>query len=96
MLDAARGAGANVINNARGQGLSPKRTFFGLTLEVQKDVLLFVVEEHLARHILETIGKVGEFGQESGRGIAVKIDIEDAVGAAHQVETLTKAVEDEL
>ena len=99
VLDAARDAGATgatVINNARGQGLNQKRTFFGLTLEVQKDVLLFVVEEHLARHILENIGKVGEFDQESGQGIAVQIDVEDAVGVAHQVETLTKVVEDEL
>ncbi|MCV5657517.1 P-II family nitrogen regulator, partial [Escherichia coli] len=58
VLDAARDAGATgatVFNNARGQGLNQKRTFFGLTLEVQKDVLLFVVEEHLSRHILETI-----------------------------------------
>ncbi len=59
-------------------------------------MLLFVVEEHLARHILETIGEVGEFDQESGQGIAVQIDAEDAAGAAHQVETLTKVVEDEL
>ncbi len=99
VLNAARKAGATgatVINNARGEGLNQKRTFFGLTLEVQKDVLLFVVEEHLARHILETICKVGEFEQESGQGIAVQIDIEDAVGVAHQVETLAKVVEDEL
>lgn len=66
VLDAAREAGATVINNARGQGLNQKRTFFGLTLEVQKDVLLFVVEEHLSRHILETISDVGEFDVESG------------------------------
>ncbi|ASI90184.1 P-II family nitrogen regulator [Vibrio mediterranei] len=99
VLDAARTAGATgatVINNARGEGLNKKRTFFGLTLEVQKDVLLFVVEEHLSRQILETINKVGEFDQTSGQGIAVQIDIEDAVGVAHQVETLTKVVEDEL
>ncbi|KFA98976.1 MULTISPECIES: P-II family nitrogen regulator [Vibrio] len=99
VLDAARTAGATgatVINNARGEGLNKKRTFFGLTLEVQKDVLLFVVEEHLSRQILETINQVGEFDQTSGQGIAVQIDIEDAVGVAHQVETLTKVVEDEL
>ncbi|HEY5716235.1 MAG TPA: P-II family nitrogen regulator [Psychromonas sp.] len=99
VLDAARSAGATgatVINNARGEGLTQKTTFFGLTLDVQKDVLLFVVEEHLSRHILETIDKVGEFDQASGQGIAIQIDIEDAVGIAHQVETLTKVVEDEL
>jgi len=99
VLDAARSAGATgatVINHARGEGLRQKRTFLGLTLEVQKDVLLFVVEEHLARHILERIADVGEFDKASGQGIAVQIDVEDAVGVAHQVETLTSLVEDEL
>lgn len=99
VMDAAREAGATgatVINNARGEGVDKKKTFFGLTLEVQKDVLLFVVEEHLSRHILETISQVGEFDEESGQGIAIQIDIEDAVGVAHQVEKLTKVVEEEL
>ncbi|WP_413110761.1 P-II family nitrogen regulator [Thaumasiovibrio sp. DFM-14] len=99
VLDAARHAGATgatVINNARGEGLNKRKTFFGLTLEVQRDVLLFVVEEHLARHILERIKVVGEFDEASGQGIAVQIDIEDAVGVAHQVERLAKFVEDEL
>ncbi|MGF1753372.1 P-II family nitrogen regulator [Vibrio makurazakiensis] len=99
VLDAARNAGATgatVINNARGQGLNKKKTFFGLTLDVQKDVVLFVVEEHLSRHILETISEVGEFDEQSGQGIAVQIDVEDAVGVAHQVATLTKVVEEEL
>ncbi|GLR73908.1 P-II family nitrogen regulator [Aliivibrio sifiae] len=99
VLDAARNAGATgatVINHARGEGLNKKKTFFGLTLEVQKDVLLFVVEEHLARSILEKINEIGEFDTESGQGIAIQIDIEDAVGVAHQVETLTKVVEEKL
>ncbi|CAM4013837.1 MULTISPECIES: P-II family nitrogen regulator [Vibrio] len=99
VLDAAREAGATgatVISNARGEGLNKKRTFLGLTLEVQKDVLLFVVEEHLSRRILEKISDIGEFDQESGQGIAVQIDVEDAVGVAHQVETLTKIVEEEI
>lgn len=99
VLDAARQAGATgatVINNARGEGLHQKTTFFGLTLEVQKDMVLFVVEEHLSRQILETINEVGEFETESGQGIAFQIDIEDVVGISHQVEKLTKYVEDEL
>lgn len=99
VLDAARAAGATgatVINNARGEGLHKKKTFFGLSLEVQRDVLLFVVEEHLARSILETIERVGEFDSGGGQGIAVQLDVEDAIGVAHQVETLTKVVEDRL
>ncbi|MCE0492995.1 P-II family nitrogen regulator [Vibrio salinus] len=99
VLDAARDAGATgatVINNARGEGLNKKKTFLGLTLEVQRDVVLLVVEEHLARHILETIDDVGEFDTESGQGIAFQIDIEDVVGISHQLSKLTKVVEDEL
>lgn len=99
VLDAARQAGATgatVINNARGEGLHKKKTFFGLSLEVQRDVLLLVVEEHLARSILETIERVGEFDSGGGQGIAVQLDVEDAIGVAHQVETLTKVVENKL
>jgi nitrogen regulatory protein PII len=99
VLDAARDAGATgatVINNARGEGLNKKKTFFGLTLEVQRDVILFVVEEHLARSILETIEKVGEFDSEKGQGIALQLNIEDVVGVAHQIEELTKVVGDKL
>jgi hypothetical protein len=59
-------------------------------------VLLFLVEEHLSRCILETIGEVGEFDSGPGTGIAFQIDVEDAVGVAHQVEQLVQVVEDEL
>jgi len=63
VLDAAREAGATgatVINQARGEGVEQAKTFFGLSLETQRDVLLFLVEEHLSRDILETIAAVGE------------------------------------
>jgi nitrogen regulatory protein PII len=99
VMDAAREAGATgatVISNARGEGLEKNKTFFGLSLESQRDVLLFLVEEHLSRHILEKIGDVGEFDEGIGNGIAIQIDVEDAVGVSHQVEKLVSIVEDEL
>ncbi len=99
VMDAARdegATGATVINNARGQGLAQKKTFFGLSLEAQRDVVLFLVEEHLSRHILEKISEVGEFEERPGTGIAIQIDVEDAVGVAHQIEKLVDLVEDEL
>jgi hypothetical protein len=46
--------------------------------------------------ILETIAKVGEFDTNSGKGIAIQIDVEDAVGVAHQVEKLSKDIEDQI
>jgi len=99
VLDAARetgATGATVINHARGEGLKRSKSFFGLTLETQRDVLLFLVEEHLARKILEKIASIGEFDNKPGTGIAFQVDVEDAVGVAQQVASLAEAVEDEL
>jgi nitrogen regulatory protein PII len=99
ILDTARkhGAkGATVINNARGEGRNRSKTFFGLTLESQRDVLLFLVEEHLSRHILEVISKAGEFDTKDGTGIAVQIDVDDAIGMMHQAEELSNEYEDEI
>ncbi len=99
VMDAARRAGATgatVINNARGEGLALKKTFLGLSLETQRDVVMFLVEEHLSRHILEKIAVVGDFDERPGSGIAIQIDVEDAVGVANQIEKLVDVVEAEL
>ncbi len=96
VMDAAREAGATgatIIHNARGEGLKVSKTFFGLSLETQRDVLLFVVEEHRSRHILEEISRAGKFDEEPGTGIAFKVDVEDAVGIVHQVEKIKQDVE---
>ncbi len=99
IVDAAREAGATgatVVTNARGEGLKVTKTFLGLTLETQRDVILFVVEEHLSRHILEEINRVGELDEKPGTGIAIQIDVEDAVGVAHQAKELSQDVENLL
>ena len=99
VLDAARKKGATgstVIPSARGEGLEPPKTFLGLSLETQRDVLLMLVEEHLARDILESIEATGEFESNPGSGIAFSIDVEDAVGVSHQVSQLTRVVEEEI
>ncbi|MFT5111171.1 MAG: hypothetical protein ACI8P9_000482 [Parasphingorhabdus sp.] len=54
-----------------------------------------LVEEHLCRHILETLSEVGQFEQ-TGGGIAFKIDVEDAVGVEHQIAKLAAIVEEEI
>jgi len=99
IMDIAReggATGATVINHARGEGLTKNKTFFGLSLESQRDVVLFLVEEHLSRNILEMINEVGEFDKRPGSGIAIQLDVEDAVGVTQQVQSLTEVVEDEI
>jgi nitrogen regulatory protein PII len=99
VMEAAREAGATgatVISNARGEGLKKSKTFLGLSLETQRDVLMFLVEEHMSRQILETVCDMGEFDESPGTGIAFQLDVEDAVGVAHQVKRLVERVEEEL
>ncbi len=99
ILAAARECGATgstVINQARGEGLKESKSFFGLNLVTQRDMLLFLVEEHLSRRILEKIAEVGEFDAKPGSGISFVIDVEDAVGVTQQIRELTAVVEEKL
>lgn len=98
VTQAAREAGATgctVVTNARGEGLEQRKTFLGLNLEAQRDMVLLLVEEHRARHVLETVGAVGQFDTTPGTGIAFQVDVEDAVGVAHQVKSITPSLEKE-
>jgi nitrogen regulatory protein PII len=99
ILDAVKAAGATgatVLNQVRGEGIQAARTFLGLDLESQRDMLMFLVEEHMSREILETIEKIGDLEAHPGTGIAFQIDVEDAVGISRQVTKLSKSVEDKL
>ena len=99
ILAAAReegATGATVLNQARGEGLSPTKTFLGLSVGNQVDVIMMLVEEHLSRHVLEKIAEVGKFDETSGTGIAFQIDVEDAIGVRHQIQVLEETVEERL
>ncbi|NOR40812.1 MAG: P-II family nitrogen regulator, partial [Gammaproteobacteria bacterium] len=62
IMDAARShgaTGATVLNQVRGEGITVTKSFFGLNLETQRDMLMFLVEEHMCRSILEVIAEIG-------------------------------------
>ncbi|KAA0445898.1 MAG: P-II family nitrogen regulator [Candidatus Thioglobus sp.] len=99
ILNAAREQGATgstIISQARGEGLEHNKTFLGLNIETPKDVLLLLVEQHLARSILESVAEAGEFDRNDQEGIAFQIDVEDAVGVMHQIQALEMTVEEKL
>ncbi len=99
VLKTAREAGATgstVITSARGEGLKPAKTFLGLDLVGQRDMVLLLVEEHLSRTILERIAEACHFDDTPGTGIAFQVDIEDAVGLASQIGTIGNEIEDQL
>ena len=99
IMDAAREAGATgatILNQVRGEGIQAAKTFFGLNLETQRDMLMFLVEEHMSRQILENIAAIGKFDEGPGTGIAFQLDVEDAVGVNLQINKLHEVVEDKL
>lgn len=99
VVDKARemgATGATVITSAHGEGLQPSKTFLGLTLEGQVDVILFIVEQHMCRKILEGISEAAHFGDQSGTGIAVQLEIEDAVGLERQLQVIKGDIKDQL
>ena len=97
IMEAAREAGATgvtVLNQARGEGINPVKTFLGLSVNNQIDVLLMLVEEHFSRNVLEKVSLVGEFDESAGSGIAMQVDVEDAIGVRHQITALSDEVEE--
>jgi len=99
ILAAARKAGATgctVLNQARGEGVQPTKTFLGLSIDSQVDVILLLAEEHMSREIMEQVAIAGEFDETPGTGITFQIDVEDAIGVRHQIAALKGAVEDRL
>lgn len=99
VMEAAREAGATgatVITSVRGEGLKPTKTFLGLDISAQRDVLMFIVAAPKAREILETIAEAGQFDEEPGTGIAVQIEIEDAVGLTTQADVIQQEIEESI
>ena len=98
-LDCARAAGATgstVIGSARGEGLKPAKTFLGLDVDESRDMVLFLVEAHLSRGILENLTETCQFDESPGSGIAFQIDIEDAVGLTSQIGIISSEIEDQI
>ena len=95
IVAAAKEAGATgaTIIPARGTGMHEAKTFFGLTLEDQTDIVLFLIEEHLVDPILQAIKVAGEFDK-PGTGIAFVLPIEQVVGLESQIEKFKQEVRD--
>jgi nitrogen regulatory protein P-II 1 len=93
IVDAAKEAGATgaTIIPARGTGMKEAKSFFGLSLEAQTDIILFLIEEHLVSKILDTIKETGEF-HKPGTGIAFVIPVEQVVGLEGQIERFKEEV----
>lgn len=96
VVDAAKAAGATgaTVVTARGTGIHEAKTFFGLTLEAQTDIILFLVEEHVVGTILSAISEAGEF-HKPGTGIAFVLPVDRVAGLDSQMERFMEDVRDQ-
>lgn len=93
VVDAAKASGATgaTIIQARGTGIREAKSFFGLSLEAQTDIILFVTEQHTVENILAAINHAGEF-HKPGTGIAFVLPIEQAIGLESQLERFEEEI----
>ncbi|MEO5378884.1 MAG: P-II family nitrogen regulator [Magnetococcus sp. DMHC-6] len=91
IVEAGQSVGATgaTILPARGASTKKAKTFFGLSLEVQRDVILFLVSKQMARAILERIHETHDFSK-PGTGIVFVLDAEQLTGLKKQKPHLQK------
>ncbi len=96
IVDAAKAAGATgaTITPSRGTGIREAKTFFGLTLEAQTDLVMFLLEEHLVQPVMKAIHEAGHF-EKPGTGIAFVLPVDQVVGLESQMERFKKKVQRE-
>ncbi len=87
IVDAAKKAGATgaTILLGRGTGIREAKSFFGLSLEAESDIILFLLVDKLVDGVLKTIGEVGQFDK-PGTGIAFVMPVEQVIGMESQIE----------
>jgi len=88
------GATGATIISAKGTGIHEAKSFFGLTLEAQTEIIMFLVEEHVVEKYLEVIKTAGKF-DEPGTGIALVIPVEHVVGLESQMKKFKEQARDE-
>ncbi|MBF0259961.1 MAG: P-II family nitrogen regulator [Desulfamplus sp.] len=93
VVDSAKEAGATgaTIIPARGTGIKEAKTFFGLSLEAQTDIIMLLVEEHIVTKVLDSIKKAGKF-HKPGTGIAFVLPVEHVVGLESQMDKFKEEV----
>ncbi len=96
VVDALKNAGATgaTIIPARGTGIREAKSFFGLSIEDQTDIIVLLVEEHVVEDLLEVVHKACDFGK-PGTGIAFVLPIEHAVGLESQMKRFKDQARDE-
>ncbi len=78
------GATGATIIPASGTGAHEAKTFFGLSLDIRTDVIIFLVDDEMVETVLSAIKEAGRFS-EPGTGIAFVLAVEQTAGFESQL-----------
>ena len=76
-------SGATIVPG-RGTGMHDAKTFLGLTLEIQTDVVIFLAEEELIQPVMRAIHRAGRL-DEHGTGVVFVLDVEQVAGIKDEI-----------
>ena len=74
------GAGSVTIVHGKNIGLEEKKVFFGLTLEANVSVLLFVLPRKLSIHVMKILRKEFDLDNHENSGLAFTIPLSHVAG----------------
>ncbi len=96
VVDAMKEAGATgaTIIPARGTGIHEAKSFFGLSIEDQTDIIVFLVEEHVVEDLMKVMQLAGKFDK-PGTGIAFVLPIEHIAGLESQMKKFKDQARDQ-
>ena len=86
VVDAAKACGISgaTIVPGRGTGLHEAKTFLGLTLEMQTDVVIFLAEEELVEPVMTAIHDAGRLN-EHGTGVVFILSVDQVAGIKEEI-----------
>ena len=86
VIDAAKECGISgaTIVPGRGTGMHEAKTFLGLTLEAQTDVVLFLTETELVEPVMAAIQTSGRL-DEHGTGVVFTLPVERVAGIKEEI-----------
>lgn len=87
------GATGDVIIQGKGTGIEPSK-FLGLSIQDKTDIILFVVEEHHTKKIINSVSKECNL-EEPGNGIIISLNIDRVAGLSKQIKKIRENLKTE-
>ncbi len=87
------GATGDVIIQGKGTGIE-QSSFLGLSIQDKTDIILFVVEEHHTKKIVESVSKECNI-EDSGNGIMITLKIDKVAGLSKQIKKIRENLKTE-